>query len=586
MVLMPRRRQYGRVAFATTAAVVGAVVAQMCLGGPTVHASLIPPPGTPVATLDDPLPVDLSAGNGDDRLVFSHYFTAFPISIDNKASESDYYTKQYLDPRGEKDRYAAVGGLMRHRPLPRDPIDSSDWQLQDMRTEIARARSAGIDGFTVDLLAIDGYHWDRVQTLVEAANEVAPDFKLMLMPDATTRTVSDPVALAAAIASLADEPSVHRLDDGRLVIAPFAAERQSPSWWADWLGLMSSEHGIETAFVPLFVDFWSNVDEFASISYGVSTGARGSPATNVNIAEPIERAASLGKLWMQPISVQDSRPRRSTFDEANNSENLRLTWQAAIDAQVPWVHLFSWNDYAEHTVFAPSTDTGWSALDISSYYVEWYRTGMQPTIARDALYVSHRIQPAAAVPTGGQTSLMEVRDSSDPPRDTVEVLSFFTAPMDVTVTVGTSTYTYSAPAGVHAELFPLELGFVTASFAYPSGVTVEVASPYEVVAAPVLQNLLYHYVSSAREGAFTGLVAPPTTSPSTDLAPPDTSDGLSTDPSGGDDSGRDDSGEGDDDGSSSAIVLAIGAGMALMFVGLLVLVRHRRTTDQPSRGSH
>lgn len=575
MVPTDGRRQDRRVAFAATLAVIAAGVAQMCVAAPTVQASLIPPPGTQIATPDDPLPVDLSAGNGDDRLVFSHYFTAYPISIDNKASESDYYTRQYLDPAGEQGRYAAVGGLMRHRPLPRDPIDSSDWKLQDMRTEIERARSAGIDGFAVDLLAIDGYHWERVQTLVEAANEVAPDFKLMLMPDTTTRTVSDPVALAAAIASLADEPSVHRLDDGRLVISPFAAERESPSWWADWLGLMSSEYGIEIAFVPLFNDFWSNVDEFASISYGLSMGARGSPATNSNITMPIERAASLGKLWMQPIAVQDSRPRRSSFDEANNSENLRLTWQAAIDAQVPWVHLFTWNDYAEHTVFAPSTGTGWSALDISSYYLEWYRTGVEPTIARDALYVSHRIQPAAAVPSGGQASLMEVRQSSDPPRDTVEVLSFLTAPRDVTVTVGTSTRTYNAPAGVHAELFPLELGFVTASFAYPSGVSVEVASPYEVVAAPAVQNLLYHYVSSAREGAFTGLVPAPTTTRPADLTPPDTSDAQSAVPS-----GEDESGEADADESSSATLgLAVGAGVALVLGGVLVVARHRRMTD-------
>ena len=37
-----------------------------------------------------------------------------------------------------------------------------------------------------------------------------------------------------------------------------------------------------------------------------------------------------GGIWMQPVSVQDERPNQSLYDEADNSENLRVTWTAAI----------------------------------------------------------------------------------------------------------------------------------------------------------------------------------------------------------------------------------------------------------------
>ena len=35
------------------------------------------------------------------KKVFSHYFTPFIVSIDNKDPSIDYYTAQYLDPNGE-----------------------------------------------------------------------------------------------------------------------------------------------------------------------------------------------------------------------------------------------------------------------------------------------------------------------------------------------------------------------------------------------------------------------------------------------------------------------------------------------------
>jgi len=64
-----------------------------------------------------------------------------------------------------------------------------------------------------------------------------------------------------------------------------------------------------------------------------------------------------GGIWMQPVSVQDERPNQSLYDEADNSENLRVTWTAAI-ADADWVQIPTWNDYSEGAQVAPSTGTG------------------------------------------------------------------------------------------------------------------------------------------------------------------------------------------------------------------------------------
>jgi hypothetical protein len=195
----------------------------------------------------------------------------------------------------------------------------------------------------------------------------------------------------------------------------------------------------------------------------------------------------------------DTRPKDSIYDEAYNTENLRLMWSGAINYGADWADHVTWNDYSEHTEFSPSTHIGWGPLNISSYYITWFKTGTPPPIVRDVLYLSHRIQPYAATPTGGQTSLMQLRSGSSPPRDTVEVLSFLTAPATVTVKVGANTHTYDAPAGLFAKTYPLAIGNVSATAARSGAKAAEVLSPFPVVSAPVVQDLNYYFSISGRQ---------------------------------------------------------------------------------------
>ena len=57
---------------------------------------------------------------------------------------------------------------------------------------------------------------------------------------------------------------------------------------------------------------------------------------------------------MQAVSAQDERPYASTYDEADNTANLRMTWTAAING-ADWVQIPTWNDYSEGTEISPST---------------------------------------------------------------------------------------------------------------------------------------------------------------------------------------------------------------------------------------
>ncbi|HEX8226938.1 MAG TPA: glycoside hydrolase family 71 protein [Candidatus Saccharimonadales bacterium] len=451
------------------------------------------------------LPFDLppqATLKASSKKVFAHYFVPYPISFDNKPADQDYYATGYLNPNGEGGKFAAYGGMLRERPLTRPVSSSPTWEIDDMRTEVKRATEAGLDGFALDVLCLTGQCMDRTKQLLEAAPLQDPNFKIMLMPDGASLGAGAVASeVAASMASLTNDPkynkNLFKLPDGRVVFSAFMPEVLPAAWWQNWLNIMKNTYGVNIAFVPCFLNYGANAAAFMPFSYGASTWGNRSPASNpATLMGDITDAHNRGKIWMQAVSLQDNRPIHSTFWEANNTENLRQTWNTAISS-AEWVQIATWNDYSENAQVSPSTHIGWSPLDISSYYLTWMKQGSPPQINKDVLYVNHRIQPHAALPTGPQTQLMKV-NSGQPPRDTVEVLSFLTAAATITTKVGGNTYTYEAPAGVYTKTFPLATGTVSAVSSRSGSTTASAVSPFPVVARPVVQDLTYHFTSSAR----------------------------------------------------------------------------------------
>jgi hypothetical protein len=259
---------------------------------------------------------------------------------------------------------------------------------------------------------------------------------------------------------------------------------------------MQTRHQIGIALLPCFLDYGRSVEAFASISYGFSNWGNRNPAANAHLATYINDAHARGKLWMQPVSAQDVRPSHGIYDEANNSENLRVTWESAI-AGADWVQVISWNDYSEGTEISPSTHIGWGLLDIGSYYLTRFKTGRWPLIDRDVIHLSHRVQFAAAEPTGGQTLRMELRMGSSPSRDRVEVLAFLKAPATIEVRTGNITQMYPAGPNMSVWSTELQLGANAAIVRRSGYVVASVYSSYVVEANPAVQDLQYHFSSSA-----------------------------------------------------------------------------------------
>jgi hypothetical protein len=463
------------------------------------------PPDPPPPSTSGPMPIVMPSSatlRAAPRKLFAHYFTQYPKSYDN--AWPGYYA-QYNRPGGDPADSAIYGGWFTNKPAntvarPR----SGDWQLEDMKDEVREAIAAGYDGFTMNVLALSGYHWERIDRMYAAAAAVDTGFKILLMPDAYAGGTADQNLLADRASYLATTypNTAFKLADGRLVISPFMAEGRTPTWWSQWIANMNGR-GHQIAFVPCFLNYGGNIANYRSICYGASVWGGRNPAQIGYAVTDGNDAHARGLIWMHPVAPQDLRKRDGIYDEACNTETMRLMFDGANSCGAEWAQMITWNDYSEQAEIAPSVNLTWAGLDLSAYYAVRWKLGA-PTITKDTIYITHRIQPHAARANGGQTRFMALRGGSTPARDTIEVLTFLRAASPVTFQVGSGPVTtYTAPAGVHARLFPLANGFVSVRVNAPDGRVTQVSSPFEIRSIWAVEDLQYRYVSSGRNGTST-----------------------------------------------------------------------------------
>ncbi|MAX27479.1 MAG: hypothetical protein CMJ19_23525 [Phycisphaeraceae bacterium] len=393
------------------------------------------------------------------RKVFIHYFSPFPISIDNKDGWDDYYVNGYLDPTGENNKHISYGGYLRQRPLPRIKLTDSDWHIQDMKTEIQRAAALGADGFSYDMLSTDStsIHWQRLLYLLQAANELNIGFKILLMPDMTAgyKTITAS-SMADKIATFASNPAVYRLNDGRLVVAPYNCQSRPLSFWQDFEDEMDTRN-IEFVLWPTYQGWWQYIGTYAPVSFGFSDWGVSAVAWQAGRADKLANEWHWGMDFMAPARPQDFRPQHQLGFEGGNSALFRTQWDTAMnEADALWAQIISWNDYSEATEISPSTCTRHAFYDLASYYISWFKTQQQPLIVRDAIYYFYRTQPTNAIPSSPyQTAPFSIQGG---PQNQIELLGFLTAPGILEITINGQTYSSSVGAGIQSFSIPLDNG--------------------------------------------------------------------------------------------------------------------------------
>ena len=417
------------------------------------------------------------------KKAFAFYFPAFPVSIDDRSSDVDYY-HLWLTRVGPP--------AISDRPIPRPPYKTANFRQLDFETEIRQAIAAGLDGFIFEANPFTSdVRFQQLPAMLAAAHAVDPGFKIVLGPDFQTNAGASPQPLADYIEKVQSNSSLYRTDDGSLVLAPFYPERQPISYWSGLLNDLSN-NGVKATMLPIFLSgVGSGQAPWASISAGLSTwGARWASSASGYVSQT-KITHGFNRIFMSPVAFEDVRSASNSFYEANNSSELRSSMLAAINGDADWIDLVAWNDFTESWI-EPTVNRGYSALDLAAYYIAWFKLGSAPNITQDVLYYFHRSQSTTATITASGQQQPTVA-AGDAVSNQVELLAFLKAPGQLVITQGRAASTINAPAGVTSFRVPVIPG-TTPSFQLVrnSQPVINLTSSTPIATSVTIPDLSYH----------------------------------------------------------------------------------------------
>ncbi|AXE95223.1 glycoside hydrolase family 71 [Burkholderia sp. A27] len=352
--------------------------------------------------------------------------------------------------------------------------------IDDYIAEFRDAQQRGIDGFALNC---GGWHRSeplyraRVLTMYRAAEQFG-GFKLFVSADGKAQDELDDIVQTTA--RLPAQLTV----DGKPVVSSYAlggndAERCR--------ALILEAESLDAYFVPHFVPSSGEAEIGDSVASEVANrcqaaqgyfyfGAAGAPDSLARSIKHLATALkSAGKVFMAPVTPYyrglASGTNYRAF-ETNGFSGMATEWLAAIHANVDWVQIVTWNDWAESTYVAPIGSSARAQvynprfggllshsayLDASRYFIEWFKRGAAPAITQDRFYYFYRLHP---VGVSAMASIGTSVGNATAPRSRtlmtaqIHVTMFLTERAILIVTQGNARTTRDLPAGMSEVAVP------------------------------------------------------------------------------------------------------------------------------------
>jgi len=358
--------------------------------------------------------------------------------------------------------------------------------VEDYEKEIVDAQALGIDGFALNSCRWGDAYWKRhCVDIYEAARRLKTGFKLFISADYCCG--NGPAETIDMIDSFRDHPNQLKWG-GKPVFSTFMGDRQVYDTVKKHFTGANS-----VVFVPYFypktgsnhpnaTDIEQVYNDYPDLDGFFYFGAAG---TGESLAR--ENAALAAK-WLggSKIFMASVTPfYRSTgrVFEFNGFEGMQTQWEGIVKDKPTWVEVVTWNDYGEKTYVLPfggqSDDklpprrdsenprpnkyvySHVAYLDASRYYIDWYKTGKQPTIAKDRLFYFYRVEPKSA--TGKELTETEIArgikvNGVEKLKDSVFATVFLTKAATLTLSSGPNRQVFELSAGVHDVSIPFALG--------------------------------------------------------------------------------------------------------------------------------
>ena len=397
------------------------------------------------------------------------------------------------------------------------PRDGHDATVENFKDEIRFAQSRKIDGFALNLTWFrEAYYPAITRRLFQAAAELASGFRLIFSLDH-----SEPGEGAAIVAEFAQHPNYYRIGD-RPVVSSYSG---SPAWGRE-LKAQLARRGIDPFFVPnyqylsdlplapnyitptaRFLDrlYRQNPELDGYFFFALELGYK---APLVTIPTVAERSRAAGKISMVGISpFYRGMWHNSRVFEGGGFQGMAAQWRAAIAAGADWVQIVTWKDWAEATYVAPfgapTERTLWNNhwgpllahvkfLEASEYFIDWFKSGRPPPIARDRLFYFYRphLKDALGIvdPSTGERGRPRGWPDLD---DRLYVTAFLTRPLALDAVIGGRAHAATLSRGLIHVDFPLAAGPITLALRDGAHILTTKTLEFPVTASAEIGNFNY-----------------------------------------------------------------------------------------------
>lgn len=289
--------------------------------------------------------------------------------------------------------------------------------IEDYQAEVREAIAHGIDGFALNCggwSKSEPQYKRRVLQIFEAVSALKADFWLFVSADGRAQEEIEDI-----VRSTADKPNQLKVN-GKPVLSTYAAGGKRS---ADRASLIELARQLGLFFVPHFVPNSGEEEIKSGQALEVVSklgradgyfyfGAAGSPwvlASSIRVLS--ERLRAARKLFMSSVTPYYRGLYTGTNYRAFETYGfvgMAMEWEAAINGDVDWVQIVTWNDWAESTYVAPLLGPGRGRvfaerfndmlshrgyLEASRYYISWFKAGRRPEINRDEIFYFYRLHP-------------------------------------------------------------------------------------------------------------------------------------------------------------------------------------------------
>jgi hypothetical protein len=387
--------------------------------------------------------------------------------------------------------------------------------------DVEAIMEAGIDGVLVN--GFSGAQGGGIlQALSNAADSLgATNFKMALNADMSSYTAA---GIIDNITKLGNNPHYLKIN-GKPLLSTFGGANLGNAWWRDSVinPLVAAGHPV--CFVPAFEDPWNIsqnpnlpsqfpcADGFCNdggpmgVPFPTTDSAYGGMVnySSLTIMEQLAQALhTKGKLVMSMVTPYYWALCHSArqYYENRGGRGLSNQWASIVNNQHPeFVELFTWNDQSESSYFMPTkafpltqnnipefTHIGY--FELNKYFVSWYKTGVKPTIVKDALFYFYRTQPKDAVPSN-DTAYCKIavqQPYHGVVLDDIWITTALTAAAELHVTTGGITKTYSVPVGMAYTDVPFTTGTQVLEL-WRNNVKIAAITGANITATPVCYDL-------------------------------------------------------------------------------------------------